>query len=278
MNSASRSCLLNGEIASAISVFDRGLNYGHGLFETMRVASGGIPLWRFHQQRLKSSALRLGIDVDDLLLEDYLQCALRHMPDHGVLKLLITAGESGRGYAQSGQEQPNYLIQWSGLPESLESYTSQRAAGIAVWLCQQRLAIIPTLAGIKHLNRLEQVLARAEQPISRFAEGLMLDYDDYLVEGVASNLFCRKGSHWLTPKLDRCGVAGVMREYLLSTHSVTECRLRLNDLSEVDELFLCNAVHGIRPVVSVEGIGDWEVGQQTREWMQKLGEEILCFA
>ncbi len=273
MNASTRSCFVNGEAASAISVFDRGLHYGHGLFETMRVEHGTIPLWQLHRQRLKTGAVKLGIEVDDLLLEDYLQTALRDAPAHSVLKLLVTAGEGDRGYAQSGREQPNYLFQRSKLPSMPEI-----PAGIAVWPCQQRLAVNPALAGIKHLNRLEQVLARAEQPVSRFAEGLMLDHDDYLVEGIASNLFCRKGNQWLTPTLDRCGVAGVMREYLLSTHAVIQCRLQLNDLADVDELFLCNAVYGIRPVVSVEGVGDWEVGQQTLEWKQQLGEEILCFA
>ncbi len=273
MDKAQASCFLNGEIATTISLFDRGLHYGHGLFETMRLFQGTIPLWDFHRRRIRRDAGCLGIEVDDSLLEQYLQQALRSSGPDGVIKLLLTAGEGGRGYAAPNRIEPNYLIQCLEMPDR-----HRWARGITVWPCKHRLGANSALAGIKHLNRLEQVLARAEQPPQRFPEGLMLDCDDFVVEGIASNLFCRSGSNWLTPFLDRCGVAGVMREYLMSRHSVIESRLTLADLVTMDELFVCNSVHGIHPVIAVQGVREWELGDETRQWQQQLMDEFPCFA
>ena len=269
---------LNGQPAISITAFDRGLFYGQGLFETMRVQRGEIPLWSFHLSRLQNGSARLKLPVDSERIVQYRDQLLLAAPEDGVLKLVVTAGEGGRGYAAPEKMQLNYLLQWSPLPEQQSEVESGVSlSGISLWVCDQRLADSPSLAGMKHLNRLEQVLARAEQPMDRYPEGLMLDSSGSAIEGISSNLFCRHGEKWFTPILNHCGVAGVMREYLISQYPVIQKRISLQELASMDELFVCNAVRGIWPVVSIEGVGHWSIGEGTRQWQRQLQGEFTCF-
>ncbi|MDZ7686548.1 MAG: aminotransferase class IV [Gammaproteobacteria bacterium] len=157
----------------------------------------------------------------------------------------------------------------------ISEYIPRSAAaedGIAVRVCLTRLAINPRVAGIKHLNRLEQVLASAE--LGDAVEGLMLDIDGNVVEGTRSNLFASLAGQWATPLVDRCGVAGVMREYLIDRTGADEVRLSINGLRAATELFVCNSVFGIYPVTQVDpGEGEcleFPVGEATRELQAKV--------
>ena len=264
----------NGQPGDQISAFDRGFYYGHGLFETVRIHNGKLPLWELHLRRLQAGANRLGLAVDKELLTQYMRQCLATKVSDGVLKIVLTGGEGGRGYAAPEQLQSNYLLQVFPLSEGSSHYAE---CGVELWVCEQRLADAPALAGIKHLNRLEQVLARAEQPASVFPEGLMLDNKGNVIEAIAGNLFCYRHGEWLTPKLDRCGVAGVMREYLLQQHSVVQCDIALSELPEMDEVFICNSVRGIWPVTGIKDIGEWSAGSETRQWQQQLARELTCF-
>ncbi|MFZ5467737.1 MAG: aminodeoxychorismate lyase [Pseudomonadota bacterium] len=242
---------------------DRGLHYGDGLFETMAVTEGKVRLLALHLERLARGAARLAIPLPDPDgLAGALAVAAREQGE-GVLKLIVTRGGGGRGYLPPESPTPSLILQRH------PPVDADGRDGVAVRLCELRLSRQPALAGIKHLNRLEQVLARAEWRDPAIAEGLLLDAEGFLVEGVASNLFLVRRGRLLTPLLDQCGVAGVMRAHVMRCASrlgldVQETRLVLDDLRAADELFLTNSLYGIRPVVRLTEHREWAVGPLTR--------------
>ena len=275
-------CFLNGEPTNLVSVADRGLCYGHGLFETIRLSNGLMPLWDYHQSRLRRGANSLLIALDDDLLQGYLEQLRVACPEKGIIKIMITAGLGARGYRASNSP-PSYILQWHPQPEHPKNYQQY---GITLKLCQHRLASSPQLAGIKHLNRLDQVIARSEWD-DEYEEGLMLDQQGNVIEAVSSNLFFYRDGSWFTPKLDQCGVAGVMRQYIMeelctdsfsSLSKIEETTCSMDDLLSADEVFICNSVNGIWPVLSLENMAlenlasenlalsnqsSWSLGQQT---------------
>lgn len=267
-------CLVNGRPGSALSVRDRGLAYGDGLFETIRVSEGRATLLDRHLQRMRRGAEVLKIPLDMPLLHVELEAAAVEQGE-GLLKLLITRGESGRGYAMPEQAQPTRVLYFSPLPEYPPAHAQQ---GVRLYPCVTRMGHQPLLAGIKHLNRLEQVLARSEWQDPAFAEGLVCDLLGQPIEGTMSNLFLRLGGQWLTPALDQCGVRGVMRDHLMERLAaagevVIERSLSFNELLGSDEVFCCNSVFGVWPVIEL-GPHRWSVGAHTR-YAQTLAEQIL---
>ncbi|MBM7061002.1 aminodeoxychorismate lyase [Pseudomonas sp. UL073] len=256
---------VDGIPADALSVKDRGLAYGDGLFETIAVRSGRAPLLSRHLHRLSDGCQRLGISCDLAMLDAELQRFAAAVGD-GVAKFIVTRGDGQRGYAPTTTEQPRRLLQSSAFP----TYPPEHAAqGVRLFPCQTRLAEQPLLAGMKHLNRLEQVLARAEWQDAEHGEGLMRDTSGRVIEGVFSNLFLVKDGVLLTADLSRCGVAGVMRAELLEravSRSIS-CQVRDIEYAELlaaDELFLCNSLFGIWPVRALAS-RDWPVGPLTRK-------------
>lgn len=249
---------VNGVAGALISPLDRGFSYGDGLFETCRCIEGQIPLWAFHRERLLLSAKRLMIPVDEQLLQSYLDQILdlaKSIPDT-VVKIQITRGIGGRGYRVAGDVNPTYVVGlYAGLPLETDAFNN----GVEVCLCNQRLGRNSALAGLKHLNRLEYILARAEWG-DEFAEGLLRDSDDNFIEATASNLFVVSRGQLLTPDLAATGVAGVMRrtiaELLAPQLGVTVqvSSLKLDDLIAADEVFLSNSVFGIWPVNQIAGL------------------------
>jgi len=228
----------------AIPADDRGLAYGDGLFETMRVDAGQVPWWDAHWARLQRGSQHLRMVLPDAGQVRGEADALFADRAGGVLKLIVTRGGSGgRGYAPTST-QPNWILSRQPLP-----MPSPRG-GLALRWCATRLAIQPALAGIKHCNRLEQVLARAEwndpaTPGQDADEGLMCSGEGDVVCATAANLFVLRESRWWTPKIDRCGVEGICRGQLLPQLDACEARLSVADVETADAVFLCNAVRGI---------------------------------
>ncbi len=248
-----KNILINGRSVDSVNCSDRGLCYGDGLFETIAVRDGRCCHWPRHWQRLQRSASRLDILLpeQDVLVNE---CDELVRDCHrGVLKLTITRGLGQRGYRYVGNETPTRILVLSPWPNYPENYWVN---GIDMTVCRHRLAIHPVLAGIKHLNRLDQVLARSEWR-DEFAEGLMLDAEGYVIEGVISNVFIvLKGQLW-TPRLNNAGVAGIMREVVLERAlklgiSAQETGLRLHDVYEANECFMTNSLIGIWPVRKIE--------------------------
>lgn len=239
--------LVDGRPATALPADDRGLAYGDGLFETIAFHAGQAPLWRGHMARLRRGCRRLGLAVPDPAL---LWSEARGLAGDRavVVKLILTRG-SGRGYAPPVPAAPRRVLLRLPLP-ALPARLYRD--GLRLRWCRLRLAPQPALAGLKHLNRLEQVLARAEWRDARIDEGLCLDADGHLVCATAANVFIVRDGVLLTPLLDRCGVAGVARAALLARARrwlpVREQRLWRADVDGADEVFLSNAVRGVMPV------------------------------
>lgn len=245
---------VNGVLDAAISPLDRGFAYGDGVFETCRYQRGSIPLWSYHRERLLHSAERLQIPVDESLLTQYIdsliaQVAQSQIQD-AVVKIILTRGVGGRGYRMPDGVKPTVCV---GIFPGNQLQTEQYSKGVTVRVCNLRLAQSPALAGMKHLNRLEHILARAEWQ-DEFAEGLLLDAQGRVIEATVSNLFVVKNNHLYTPDLSTAGVAGIMRRTIIEKlapelgmvcHQVD---LELDFLQAADEIFLCNSVYGIWPV------------------------------
>jgi 4-amino-4-deoxychorismate lyase len=248
----------------------RGIAYGDGLFETMRMHRGTAPWWDAHWDRLARGAQRLR-----LLLPEQAQvrdevAALFEDDGAGVLKLLLSRGGGGRGYAPSPTAAPLWMLLRRALP-------IVAPVGLQLRWCETRQAHQPALAGIKHCNRLEQVLARAECTDAGVDEGLMLDGDGAVVSATAANLFVLRGGQWLTPLLDRGGVDGVCRAHLLPLLDAREARLSVADVEGADAVFLCNAVRGIL-TVSQLGARAWTPHSAVDDARRKLERAHPGFA
>lgn len=242
--------MINGSPSDHLAVTDRGLQYGDGLFETIAVVNGSPCLWAEHIQRLQDGCARLGIPFpgQELLWEE----AGKEIAQQTrcVLKIILTRGAGGRGYRPPPESRPSRILYTSPWPDYPATAAEQ---GVAVRICETRLGINPALAGIKHLNRLEQVMAQAEWKDVAIAEGLMLDSEGRVIEGTMSNLFVFSQGELITPDLVRCGTAGVMRELILKVAAALDIPIRIEDvnleqLGEADALFLSNSLIGVWPV------------------------------
>ncbi len=227
---------------------DRSFHYGDGLFTTIKVKDGKAMLWDLHLQRLVSGAKALLIHAFD---QDELTAKVQQAitaPEQ-VVKVLISRGQAGRGYSPQGIEAPCCYISTAALPD----YSCWQQQGICLGVAEFKLAQQPALAGVKHNNRLEQVLIKAELAQSGVDELVVLDQSDAVIEVSAANLMFCKNGQWFTPKLDQAGVNGVMRQHLMAQRPVTEGRYQLGDLQQAEAILICNALMGVVPVKEFAG-------------------------
>ncbi len=265
--------LVNGQAIETISCFDRGLQFGDGLFETLRWRHDRVVLFECHYDRLCRGAKVLSLcppDRDQLKQEIDQLC---HGLEDQLIKLIVTRGNAARGYAfPVEQKETRILSRFPFDPAPNEWY--QR--GIRLSVCQTRLASPSPLAGVKHLNRLEQVIARNEISSKIGEDGLLLDSFGCVIEATSSNLFMYHNQRWHTPCLDSAGVAGVIRDYLIAhlsgTRSVEIRSMSLEDLSMADELFICNTVFGIVPIREIMNVGRYELGPKAQLLMALLAK------
>ncbi len=239
-----------GETAvDAVPADDRGLAYGDGVFETMRVHAGTVPLWPRHCARLLDGAARLGLALPRIdVIEAHIRETIAGI-DAGVLKLLVSRGSGGRGYAPPADPVPTWMLALHPLPS-----TSTSLNGLRLQWCDTRLAVQPALAGIKHCNRLEQVLARVECEQAGCDEGLMQSTAGDVVCATAANLLVLLEDRWITPPVEACGVAGVCRGWLIGQGLVEVDNITTKAVETADALALCNAVRGILPVSSLGAV------------------------
>jgi 4-amino-4-deoxychorismate lyase len=260
--------LPTGNENAALSVEDRGLSYGDGVFETMCLQDGRVRFLESHLTRLHAGCQRLGIAAPDNYTLHRDIAALIGDIDDGVVKLVVTRGAGGRGY------RPVKALTATRIAILYPPVSDSPQSGIAVRWCTTRLARNEQLAGIKHLNRLEQVLAQNEWTDEHIAEGLMLDTEGELVSATAGNLFTVYDGVLVTPDLRFSGIRGVMREQVIKLAQmeripIEERALRPDDLLGAHEVFITNAVRGIRPVASLEE-RRWPIGAVTRGLMAAL--------
>jgi len=240
---------INGTPGTQLEVSDRGLHYGDGLFETIAVV-GAEPLHlEFHAQRLLAGCAALGLpsNAARTLLEE--GRALARGRARAVLKLLLTRGGGGRGYAAPARPRPSRIALLYPWPE----HDPQAAVrGVRVRVCDTRLGMNPRLAGLKHLNRLEQVMARRELAPGE-SEGIMCDTAGCAIEGTMSNLFLVINGRLVTPDLSNSGVAGVTRARILDLARDAGWPVAIRPVSrqrldQAREMFLTNSIIGVWPV------------------------------
>lgn len=242
--------LVNGKSGKLISIRDRGLLYGDGVFRTLLASNGRALHSQLHLQKIQHDCASLGIVCPALsqLSVELNEVLVQH--PNGIIKLIVTRGQGTRGYAPQYCAAPTHIWDVAPTPEYPREWATR---GIQLRVCDTRLSQQPRLAGIKHLNRLENVLAAAEWSDAQIAEGLMLDAAGYVIEGTRSNLFIVRGGQLITPDLSRNGVAGVQRDRVIAHAAAHDIPLQIRDvtLAEVlaaDELFLVNSVIGLWPV------------------------------
>jgi 4-amino-4-deoxychorismate lyase len=263
--------IVNGVEGGSVSVDDRGLQYGDGLFETMAASNGRVRRFRQHMARLSEGCHRLGMPAPPVeLIEQDCHRALEGFGT-AVVKLVLTRGPGPRGYGPPAEPNLTRIV----VSTAQQVSEAEAARPLVLRMCETRLGRNPRLAGMKHLNRLEQVLAGAELRDTPFDEGLMLSTDDRIVCGTAANVFLVREGNLLTPQISDCGVSGVMREVVLrlahelGIHAeVGNCTA--DDLMLASECFLTNAVRGIRPVGRVHTLVDFGAGPITARLREAL--------
>ena len=264
----------NGVKCGELEAANRGLAYGDGLFETV-LLKRGEPLWLLeHVDRLESGLKVIGIQLDRGLISSEIESELsRHQGQSAILKIIVYRKNTGRGYCPDTHVGERLLMVSAGPSEN-----SNWHGGVKLAICQTPLATQTRLAGVKHLNRLEQVLAASELKQRRVDEGLMFTRDGKLIEATKSNVFLVNNNRLFTPVLDEAGVAGIMRDKILryaatSGLAVVQTRLGVSDLREADEVFVCNSVFGIWPVTAIECYQK-NIGPVSRQ-LQKEFEELF---
>jgi 4-amino-4-deoxychorismate lyase len=251
--------LVNGSFNQAISPFDRGFAYGDGVFRTIKMLGGLPEHWPQHYQKLVAdcAAINIVCPSPELLMSDLLQLFSADATIENkvaVAKIIITRGEGNRGYTPPAITAPMRVVLKSDMPEYPEKRFSE---GVNLTVCETRLAAQPMLAGIKSLNRLENVLARMEWNDSNIVDGIMLDMDSNVIECTAANIFARFGDTLITPDLRRCGIAGITRQRIIELAPTLTLKTSietfdLEKLYRADEVVICNSLYGAWQVKTVQ--------------------------
>lgn len=257
--------MVNGIPNDKIPVYDRGLAYGDGFFETLYWHQGQLQNWNYHWKRMQRSALvfQLKLPVEEDLIEDV--AALNLSPENDcVVKMIITRGTGGRGYSPANCTSTVRIVSCSALPD----YSQHKVDGISITLLNTVLGSQPMLAGLKHLNRLNQVFARIELEKTSYFEGLVCNQDGHVREVIASNIFIVRKGKIITPPLTDCGVEGTVRAKIIHLFENSNTPIIIdnftpNELLLADEIFITNSLLGVCPVINVSG-SSFPIGEQTR--------------
>jgi len=261
--------LVNGIEGGRIDPADRGLAYGDGVFRTLRLRNGKALLWPRQYAKLAADCFALDITCPGIAALEYDIEKITAVHTDGVVRITLTRGVAPRGYAIPGVANTTRIVGWSGEPP-----VRSDAHGIRARWCNLRLSRQPALAGIKHLNRLENVIARSEWNDSAIAEGLLLDSEGLVIGGTMSNLILMRAGELVTPALDACGVAGITRELIVERARCENMPVRIapvatGDVRSADAVFLLNSVIGIRQIATLDDL-NWKmhpVADQLRGWI-----------
>ena len=251
--------LINGSFDHVISPFDRGFAYGDGVFRTMKMVDGLPESWPLHYQKLVAdcAAINIVCPSAELLMSDLSQLFLNDAENvdlTAVAKIIITRGEGSRGYTPPAITAPMRVVTKSPMPHYAEERFSE---GVNLHVCETRLATQTKLAGVKHLNRLENVLARMECHNPDIADGIMLDTQHNVIECTAANIFARFGDVLITPSLSQCGIAGITRQRILNIAHILSLKTHeesfdLAHLFTADEVIICSSLYGAWQVKTVQ--------------------------
>ena len=261
---ASIRTLINGVASEFLSVNDRSIHYGDGLFETILCDARHLYYWHQHFQRLRSSAEKLKLECPEatVFLSDIASLLNEYQIDGAcVLKIILTRGESERGYSFSKKSDVNRIVMISKLDAAYSSLLSNKLLSGNLFLCEQQASINKNLAGLKHLNRLENVMARNEWGVgsadANIIDGLMVNANRHVIEGSMSNLFAVKGDKLYTPELSFSGINGIMRDMIIDLAvnnkiDLSIVNLEIEELFSMDELFITNSLIGMKSVSCFE--------------------------
>lgn len=266
--------LVNGQRSDTVSALDRGLAYGDGVFRTLRTHAGQ-PLWwpdQYAKLAADCAALALACPDEAELLAEVSRVA---ETGQGVVKIMLTRGSGARGYAPQQVQACTRIVLAAPLPPHA---LPNAAVEVTARWCTLRLARQPRLAGIKHLNRLENVLARSEWDDPAIFEGLLCDDSGVVIGGVMSNLFWVKEGELFTPDLSRCGVAGVARTRLLRAAMRRGIRTHIerslpDAILAADEVMICNSVIGVRRVARLDDVS-WSPAGWTDTLKTALNDDL----
>jgi 4-amino-4-deoxychorismate lyase len=244
--------IVNGKFSDLISAADRGLNYGDGVFTTLLVRAGQPIHFEEHQHRLEQGCHRLGITPPDWMAMAEQVSNLAQNQSLAVLKVVVTRGVGGRGYSPTGATNTSVVVSRHNYPSQYNEWQN----GIELGVAETRCAVFPSLAGLKHLNRLDNVLIKQEIDERRLVDAVVLDADEMLVSASAANLFWYKDSCWYTPSVERAGIAGITRNRVLSyfVDNDIDCKIVrecLDKLLSAEHIFICNTLMGLVPVIKI---------------------------
>ncbi|PKG81783.1 aminodeoxychorismate lyase [Colwellia sp. 75C3] len=241
-------CSVNGQQQTDITITDRGLAYGDGIFTTAKIVKGKVILLDKHIERLVYGCQRLKIQAPSRQrLMEQLQSAAKDFP-LAVVKVMITAGSGGRGYSRVGlsDNATNLIIMVSDFPNHYQVLAHR---GINLGDSKQQIATSSMLGGIKHLNRLEQVLLRAELDERIEDDLIVTNCQGNVIEATSSNLFYWFNEQLCTPDVSTSGVDGIIRQTIIAkSPQVKVCKTKLGDLKQAQAMFICNSLMGIMPV------------------------------
>ena len=258
--------LINGKFGDKISVFDRGLSYGDGFFETMIWKKTNnqdvffVEFWRRHLKRLSNGCKMLDINLPpEIILEKYtdkiIKRAIKLGYHSGVLKIIVTRGSGGRGYKYEENMIPTIILIISAMPIYSEKNLLK---GVNVKFCKTKMSNNINIAGFKHLNRLDSVLARSEWTKKEIFEGLITDSQNNVIEGTMTNIFTLTNNILYTPIINEIGIKGIMREIVIEKfgnyfRDIVQCELSKEQLLNSESVFLTNSVVKIVPVRNIQG-------------------------
>lgn len=272
--------LINGN-NEPLSPLDRGFAYGDGVFRTLPIHHGKPDCWALHYSKLVNDCKVLSITCpeESLLLSDIERlfgAFGRLVEPHAVAKIIVTRGVGERGYALPKHAMPNRMVIKSNFPNY---HAENNADGVKLHLCETHLGLQPKLAGIKHLNRLENVLARMEWQDKSVIDGLMLDINGYVIECTSSNVFARFNNKLVTPDLSECGVTGVTRQRIIDAAPSlglvpTVQKVSLTELLQADEVIICNSLFGAWQVAELDN-KVWLTNSPTQHLAQDLRKILL---
>lgn len=243
--------LVNGKPNQCVSALDRGMLYGHTVFETVGIVNGSPVLLAEHLDRLNKGCERLDLPISIPQIESELSTLIEHIEakQNFVARITISMGEGGRGYLTPEDKRATRILSLHGYPAHSRHLAFE---GVRLGLSDVKLGAQPMLAGIKHGNRLEQIIARSRWERD-WNEALLCDQNGYVIEGTQSNVIIVKNRVAFTPIIDACGVEGVIKSWALLRLkelgvSCQSVRLSVQDVTEADEVFLTNSIIGVWPV------------------------------
>lgn len=246
--------LVDGQRRADIAVADRGLQYGDGCFTTIAYRGGILEFFDLHIKRLQLACERLAIPYTAWpeLAEQVAQ-SINESSQDCVVKVLLSRGQGGRGYSPVGCQQPSTVISHHPMPAH---YSELQQLGLVLTVSPIQLAKQPLLAGIKHLNRLEQVLIKHTLADSEYQDALVCDTDNNIVETAIANVFWKKGNIWFTPDLKQCGVEGVARQAIMAVMAkhkiqVQQIQQPLASFTDVEDMFICNSLMKLVPISKI---------------------------